>query len=136
MARKAFRGDIAAQERLARHNVRFVVSVAKQYQNRGVPLGDLVSEANAGLVRAADKYDPDVGVNANVGDHDASRTRGSATSGATAPDEERGEQQGRGHALGRDRDDKQTGLDRADQAAGEHGRQGRDNARRHQGDRD
>ncbi|HET7198362.1 MAG TPA: hypothetical protein VFI86_06820 [Burkholderiales bacterium] len=80
--------------------------------------------------------DPDVGVNANVGDHDASRTRGSATSGATAPDEERGEQQGRGHAFGRDRDDKQTGLDRADQAAGEHGRQGRDNARRHQGDRD
>src|SRR6266545_2663698 len=48
---------------LIRANLRFAFSVAKQYQNRGVPLGDLVSEANAGLVRAADKYDPDVGVN-------------------------------------------------------------------------
>src|ERR1041385_5407037 len=48
---------------LIRANLRFAFSVAKQYQNRGVPLADLVSEANAGLVRAADKYDPDVGVN-------------------------------------------------------------------------
>src|SRR5439155_25167410 len=48
---------------LIRANLRFAFSVAKQYQNRGVALADLVSEANAGLVRAADKYDPDVGVN-------------------------------------------------------------------------
>jgi len=54
--------DIARSE-LIRANLRFAFSVAKQYQNRGVPLADLVSEANAGLVRAADKYDPDVGVN-------------------------------------------------------------------------
>src|SRR5438067_10612120 len=52
-----------ARSKLIRANLRFAFSVAKQYQNRGVPLGDLVSEANAGLVRAADKYDPDVGVN-------------------------------------------------------------------------
>jgi RNA polymerase primary sigma factor len=51
------------RSKLIRANLRFAFSVAKQYQNRGVPLGDLVSEANAGLVRAADKYDPDVGVN-------------------------------------------------------------------------
>src|SRR6266567_7134456 len=51
------------RSQLIRANLRFAFSVAKQYQNRGVPLGDLVSEANAGLVRAADKYDPDVGVN-------------------------------------------------------------------------
>jgi len=53
----------AMRSKLIRANLRFAFSVAKQYQNRGVPLGDLVSEANAGLVRAADKYDPDVGVN-------------------------------------------------------------------------
>ena len=52
-----------ARSELIRANLRFAFSVAKQYQNRGVPLGDLVSEANAGLVRAADKYDPEVGVN-------------------------------------------------------------------------
>src|SRR4051812_46223457 len=53
----------AARSELIRANLRFAFSVAKQYQNRGVPLADLVSEANSGLVRAADKYDPDVGVN-------------------------------------------------------------------------
>jgi len=62
LARKAFRGEIAAQERLARHNVRFVVSVAKQYQNRGVPLMDLIGEGNVGLMTAARKFDPDRGV--------------------------------------------------------------------------
>src|SRR3569833_2552740 len=51
----------ALRSELIRANLRFAFSVAKQYQNRGVPLGDLVSEANAGLVRAADKYDPDGG---------------------------------------------------------------------------
>jgi RNA polymerase primary sigma factor len=53
----------ALRSELIRANLRFAFSVAKQYQNRGVALADLVSEANAGLVRAADKYDPDVGVN-------------------------------------------------------------------------
>src|SRR5215207_10907932 len=63
--RRATTDDVreAARSELIRANLRFAFSVAKQYQNRGVPLGGLVSEANAGLVRAADKYDPDVGVN-------------------------------------------------------------------------
>ncbi|HET7426539.1 MAG TPA: RNA polymerase sigma factor RpoD/SigA [Gemmatimonadales bacterium] len=62
LARKAFRGDVEAQEKLARHNVRFVVSVAKKFQNRGVPLMDLIGEGNVGLMTAARKFDPDRGV--------------------------------------------------------------------------
>jgi len=62
LARRAFRGDVAAQEKLACHNVRFVVSVAKQFQNRGVPLMDLIGEGNIGLMTAARKFDPDRGV--------------------------------------------------------------------------
>src|SRR5215213_7937735 len=62
LARKAFRGDAEAQEKLARHNVRFVVSVAKKFQNRGVPLMDLIGEGNLGLMTAARKFDPDRGV--------------------------------------------------------------------------
>ena len=62
LARKAFKGDVLAQEKLARHNVRFVVSVAKKFQNRGVPLVDLIGEGNLGLMTAARKFDPDRGV--------------------------------------------------------------------------
>ena len=62
LARKAFKGSIPAQEKLARHNVRFVVSVAKKFQNRGVPLVDLIGEGNLGLMTAARKFDPDRGV--------------------------------------------------------------------------
>ena len=62
LARRAFRGDLEAQEKLARHNVRFVVSVAKKFQNRGVPLMDLIGEGNLGLMTAARKFDPDRGV--------------------------------------------------------------------------
>ena len=62
LARRAFRGDVEAQEMLARHNVRFVVSVAKKFQNRGVPLMDLIGEGNLGLMTAARKFDPDRGV--------------------------------------------------------------------------
>jgi RNA polymerase primary sigma factor len=62
LARLAFAGDVAAQEKLARHNVRFVVSVAKQFQNRGVPLMDLIGEGNLGLMTAARKFDPSRGV--------------------------------------------------------------------------
>lgn len=62
LARKAFRGNVVSQERLARHNVRFVVSVAKKFQNRGVPLVDLIGEGNLGLMTAARKFDPDRGV--------------------------------------------------------------------------
>ena len=62
LARRAFKGDVEAQEKLARHNVRFVVSVAKKFQNRGVPLMDLIGEGNIGLMTAARKFDPDRGV--------------------------------------------------------------------------
>ena len=62
LAHRAFRGDVEAQEKLARHNVRFVVSVAKKFQNRGVPLMDLIGEGNLGLMTAARKFDPDRGV--------------------------------------------------------------------------
>ena len=62
LARRAFKGDFEAQEKLARHNVRFVVSVAKKFQNRGVPLMDLIGEGNVGLMTAARKFDPDRGV--------------------------------------------------------------------------
>lgn len=62
LGRKALRGEKRAQEELARRNVRFVVSVAKQYQNRGVPLMDLIGEGNLGLLTAARKFDPERGV--------------------------------------------------------------------------
>src|SRR5215213_148644 len=62
LARRAIKGNVAAQEKLARHNVRFVVSVAKKFQNRGVPLMDLIGEGNLGLMTAARKFDPDRGV--------------------------------------------------------------------------
>jgi RNA polymerase primary sigma factor len=62
LARRMRRGDAIAREELIRGNLRFAFSVAKQYQHRGLPLADLVSEANVGLCHAADKYDPELGV--------------------------------------------------------------------------
>jgi RNA polymerase primary sigma factor len=55
-------GDREALERLICANLRFVVSVAKKYQNQGVSLADLINEGNLGLVRAAEKYDGAKGV--------------------------------------------------------------------------
>ncbi|HEV8410811.1 MAG TPA: RNA polymerase sigma factor RpoD/SigA [Gemmatimonadaceae bacterium] len=55
-------GDEAAIAELATRNLRFVISVAKRYQHRGVPLGDLIGEGNVGLLRAARRFDPALGV--------------------------------------------------------------------------
>jgi RNA polymerase primary sigma factor len=62
LGKRAQLGDEEAIARLVRSNLRFVISVAKKYQNRGVSLIDLIQEGNVGLVTAARKFDPDQGV--------------------------------------------------------------------------
>ena len=57
MAQRIRKGDRVALDRLTRANLRFVVSVAKQYQNQGLSLPDLINEGNLGLIRAAEKFD-------------------------------------------------------------------------------
>lgn len=61
VARKAAKGNEAARKRMIESNLRFVVNVAKKYQNQGLPLIDLINEGNIGLMNAIDKFDVDRG---------------------------------------------------------------------------
>ncbi len=62
LAKEIRKGEEAGLNKLVRSNLRFVVSVAKKYQNQGVPLPDLINEGNMGLIRAAHKFDETKGI--------------------------------------------------------------------------
>ena len=59
---EAQKGDDVPREQVIKSNLRFVVTIAKQFQNRGIPLMDLISSGNEGLMKAIDKFDPERGV--------------------------------------------------------------------------
>jgi len=61
VARAAASGSVSAREKLVSSNLRFVIAVAKKYQHLGLPLEDLISEGNIGLINAADRFDADKG---------------------------------------------------------------------------
>lgn len=61
LARAMRKGDFAARQRMIEANLRLVVSIAKHYQHRGIPLDDLIEEGNLGLIHALEKFDPERG---------------------------------------------------------------------------
>ena len=60
-ATRARAGDFDARQSMIEHNLRLVVSIAKDYAGRGVPLSDLIEEGNLGLMHAIDKFEPERG---------------------------------------------------------------------------
>ena len=61
MASRARAGDFAARQQMIEHNLRLVVSIAKHYATRGLPMSDLIEEGNLGLMHAIDKFEPERG---------------------------------------------------------------------------
>jgi RNA polymerase primary sigma factor len=61
LSRRARGGDMRARQKLIESNLRLVISIAKKYRGRGVPFEDLIQEGNAGLIRAVEKFDPEMG---------------------------------------------------------------------------
>ena len=61
LSRRAHAGEERARQRLIESNLRLVISIAKKYRGRGVPFEDLIQEGNAGLIKAVEKFDPEMG---------------------------------------------------------------------------
>ena len=59
---EAQKGDYVARDKVIKSNLRFIVTIAKQFQNRGIPLMDLISSGNEGLMKAIDRFNPEKGV--------------------------------------------------------------------------